>query len=71
MLIQIINIWIALQNVTYIVMHPDDINTERVEIHFSGGEVLDLNTPEQVREYKKAMSALRFGAGQPIPNGLR
>jgi len=67
MIIQVGKYQIVLGALAFVIMTPDEVNTEKVQLHFIGGTLLELATPELVNGYKSALSALRFGVGTPLP----
>jgi len=67
MIIQVGRYQIVLGALAFTIMSPNEVDTEKVQLHFIGGTLLELATPELVNGYKSALSALRFGVGMPLP----
>lgn len=67
MIIQLGNSQINMNAIAFVSYLPNMIDTDMIELHFIGGEVLELDTPETVKAYKDAIAALRFGVGVQVP----
>lgn len=67
MIIQVGNTQINLSAIAFVIMSPNETDTTKIQLHFMGGTLLELGTPELVNGYKQALSAIRFGVGMQIP----
>lgn len=67
MVLQVGNIQIFMSALAFVIMSPNETDTDKIQIHFIGGTMFELATPELVSGYKQALAALRFGVGMQLP----